>query len=77
MLTMNGREYVLVPAAEYRRLRGKERGASARGRSSRKETRVDAQDRRDAAVAAKALAQWRAGKLRTVSHAQVKHELGL
>jgi len=34
-------------------------------------------DRRDAANAAKTLAQFRAGKLKTVSHKALKRELGL
>jgi hypothetical protein len=34
------------------------------------------QDRRDAARARKAMAQFRAGKLKTISHEQVKRRLG-
>ena len=40
-------------------------------------SRLKAQDRRDAYKAQRALAQYRAGKLRTVSHASLKRELGL
>ena len=39
--------------------------------------RLTAQDRRDAQKAKRALAQLRSGKLRTVSHAALKRELGL
>lgn len=39
--------------------------------------RLKLQDRRDAHKAQRALAQYRAGKLRTVSHASLKRELGL
>ena len=38
--------------------------------------RLKVQDRRDAQKAQRALAQYRAGKLRTVSHADLKRELG-
>lgn len=40
-------------------------------------TRARAEDRRDAQKAQRALAQFRTGKLRTVSHATLKRELGL
>ena len=38
---------------------------------------LTAQDRRDAQKAQRALAQFRAGKLRTLSHTALKRELGL
>lgn len=38
--------------------------------------RLAAQERRDAQKAQRALAQLRSGKLRTVSHAALKRELG-
>lgn len=39
--------------------------------------RLTAQDRADARKAARALAAYRSGKLRTISHARLKRELGL
>ncbi len=39
--------------------------------------RLKLQDRRDAQKAQRALAQYRSGKVRTVSHTDLKHELGL
>ena len=56
-LRMKGREYVLVPKSEFRRL--------------------TAEDRVDSAAAQRALARLRAGKLRTVSHGDLKRRLGL
>lgn len=56
-LRMDGKEFVLVPKADFGRLA--------------------AQERRDAQKAQRALAQLRAGKLRTIPHAALKRELGL
>ena len=56
-LRMNGRQYVLVPKDEYRKLTSR--------------------DQMDAELAIASLNKWRAGKLRTVSHAQLKRKLGL
>lgn len=56
-LRMNGKDFVLVPKAEFGRL--------------------VAQDRRDAQKVKQALARFRTGKLRTISHATLKKELGL
>jgi len=56
-LKMNGKEFVLVPKAEFRRL--------------------TEQERRDSALAAATLKKWHEGKLRTVSHEQLKRKLGL
>ena len=53
-LKMNGKEFVLVPKAEFRRL--------------------TAQDQRDSALVATTMKKWREGKLRTISHAQLKRE---
>ena len=56
-LKMNGKEFVLVPKAEFRRL--------------------TEQDRRDSALAAATLKKWEDGRLRTVTHEQLKRKLGL
>jgi hypothetical protein len=56
-LRMNGKEFVLVPKAEFRKLTGR--------------------NQRDAQRAISALKKWRAGKLPTVSHVQLKRRLGL
>ncbi len=39
--------------------------------------RMTAEDKRDSATAGRALARFRAGKLKTVSHAALKRRLGL
>ena len=39
--------------------------------------RLTAQDQRDSALVAATMKKWREGKLRTISHAQLKRELGL
>ncbi|MCL2700718.1 MAG: hypothetical protein FWE88_03375 [Phycisphaerae bacterium] len=39
--------------------------------------RLTAQDRRDSALAASTLKKWKEGKLRVISHEQLKRKLGL
>jgi hypothetical protein len=57
VLKIDGKQFVLVPKAEF--------------------TRLTSEDRRDGRKAKHALTQPRAGKLKTVSHASLKRELGL
>jgi len=59
-LKMNGKEFVLVPKAEFQRFR-----------------RLTEQDQRDSDLVVDTLKKWQEGKLRTVSHTQLKRKLGL
>ena len=56
-LRMNGKQFVLVPKTEFRRL--------------------TAEDRRDGRKVQRALARFRSGKLKTISHEDLMRELGL
>ena len=56
-LKMDGKEFVLVPKKDFRRL-------------------IE-EDRRDARKADRAVSLFKAGKLRTISHADLKRSLGL
>jgi hypothetical protein len=72
-LRVSGRDFAVVPWAEYRRLTANGKATSPR----RKRLTADDPDRRDARNVARAVARYRAGTLQTISHDDLKRSLGL
>ncbi len=77
-LRLSGKEYVLVPKAEFQQRWQQKSPVARKARRSRAVVgRLSEEDRRDALKAECAVARLRAGKLRTISHSDLKRSLGL
>lgn len=70
-IKLAGKNFVILPEAEYRKLRNSKSRPKTVAQLNRE------QDRRDAEKVEKALAAYHTGTLKTISHEQLKKSLGL